>query len=148
MADAISGVTTLYYNFRSDYGVDPEGHQLTNLISDEQKQRAREVFEIYGQKLGVQFVETLTQGFTIATGDLRAVDPTNASVALDGVEYASEPRPLENELLLVMDNAERWYDGYGQSADPARAELVSSPRWRASAACWAWATRSICLPGR
>ena len=45
-----------------------------NQITETQKQRAREIFEIYSYYLGVQFVETATSGFTIGTGDLSKVD--------------------------------------------------------------------------
>ena len=80
-ADATPGITTLYYNFRDDYGVDPYGNPLHNLITESQKDRAREVFELLGNYMGVQFVETEPgmgeytgpNNLTIATGDIRSI---------------------------------------------------------------------------
>jgi len=120
VADPANGLSTLFYNFREDYGVDPDGNVLTNLITEEQKQRTREIFEIYGNRLGVQFVETETQGYTIATGDMRAAIPGIATGGGDGLVSAQHVGVLDNDLLLVMDNAENWYDGFGRADDPAQ----------------------------
>ncbi|WP_298858857.1 Calx-beta domain-containing protein [uncultured Gimesia sp.] len=65
-------ITVAYYNFRDDYGNDVQGNPLNNAITEEQKQRAREVFEIYAYYLGIEFIESANQGLTIVTGDLRA----------------------------------------------------------------------------
>jgi hypothetical protein len=114
-ADAQNGISTIFYNFRDDYGVDPSGTVLHNLITPAQKQRAREIFELYAQTLGVQFVETATQGLTIATGDLRAVDPT-AATGPGGVAGIADPVAG----LAVMDAAENWYDLFGPSDDAVK----------------------------
>ena len=68
-------ITTYYYNFQRNYGFTPQGAPLSNLITENQKQRTREIFELYAKNMGVQFVETANQGFTIVTGDLRAINP-------------------------------------------------------------------------
>jgi len=120
VTDPVNGLSTLFYNFREDYGVDPDGNALTNLITEQQKQRAREIFEIFGGTLGVQFVETETQGFTIATGDMRAANPGVATGGGDGIVFAALVGPLDNDLLIVMDNAENWYNGFGRPDDPAQ----------------------------
>ncbi len=87
-ADSIDGLTTVYYDFRIDYGVDPVGSALTNQISTaQQQQRVREIFDIYSHYLGVQFVETTPgigvasprRSITIATGLLSAVNPSLVS---------------------------------------------------------------------
>ncbi len=70
------GITTAFYNFRDFYGVDPEGNALKNQITETQKQRTREVFELYGEYLGIDFIESADLGMTIVTGDMRAIDPT------------------------------------------------------------------------
>ena len=70
------GITTIEYNFQDHYGDDPAGHPLQNLISEKQKERAREIMELFGYYLGIQVVETADSGMTIATGDLRALDVT------------------------------------------------------------------------
>ena len=46
-----------------------------NQISETQKDRAREIFELYSYYLGVQFVETASSGIRVATGDLRTLMP-------------------------------------------------------------------------
>ncbi|MCU0870776.1 MAG: pre-peptidase C-terminal domain-containing protein, partial [Pirellulaceae bacterium] len=118
-ADSESGIATVLYNFRKDYGTDPAGVTLSNLISEDQKQRAREVFEIYGQRLGIQFVETASQGITVATGDLRAIDPAVAT-GRGGVTGLSGVSSLTGQPTVIMDNAENWYDLFGRSDDPLR----------------------------
>lgn len=110
-ADGQDGVTTGYYNFANVYGFDPQGNPLFNLISEEQKERTREIFDLYGRYLGIQFVETASQGLTIATGDLRAVDP-EAVTGPDGLSGIS------GLGLAVMDNAENWDDSFGRSDSP------------------------------
>lgn len=101
--DSTLGISTRQYNFQSLYGTDPQGNQLYNLITEEQKQRAREIFEIYGNYLGVKFVETASAGFTIVTGDLRALDPS-IPTGPGGVAG------LAGGSLAIMDAAEYWGD--------------------------------------
>ncbi|MBW3540073.1 MAG: hypothetical protein KY476_07380, partial [Planctomycetes bacterium] len=69
-------ITQQRYNFQETIGVDPQGNTLFNAITEEQKQRAREIFEIYADLSGIEFIETPNQGILVATGDMRAVDPT------------------------------------------------------------------------
>jgi len=103
-------ITTLYYNFQSRYGFNPQGQPLSNLITENQKQRAREAFSLYARHLGVQFVETANQGFTIVTGDPRAID--QAIITGAGGVTAFSSRALN---LAIMDNAEVWDDSYAGS---------------------------------
>jgi len=103
-------ITTYYYNFQRNYGFTPQGAPLSNLITENQKQRTREIFELYAKNMGVQFVETANQGFTIVTGDLRAINPAIITGAGGVVGYSS--RPLN---LAIMDNAETWDDSYAGS---------------------------------
>ena len=63
------------YNFKSFYGFGTQGQQLYNAISEAQKQRAREIFELYSRYTGIRFVETASDGITVVTGDMRAIDP-------------------------------------------------------------------------
>ncbi len=74
--DLTPGIRTALYNFRDFYGFDPEGNALKNQITEPQKQRTREVFELYGELLGIDFIESADLGMTIVTGDMRALDPT------------------------------------------------------------------------
>jgi len=69
---------TVTYNFQNVYGTDTQGNVLINLMTEQERERAREAFEVYGFYLGVEFVETQDQGITVVTGDLRAIDPALA----------------------------------------------------------------------
>ena len=75
--DPATGITVIRYNFQDHYGDDPQGNPLHNVITETQKQRAREIFELYSLYAGVRFVETADQGLTVATGDLRAFAPND-----------------------------------------------------------------------
>ena len=118
-ADSENGIATIFYNFRGDYGSDPAGNKLSNLITAEQKTRAREAFELWGQAIGVQFVETVSQGIVVATGDLRALDP--GVITGRGVPLAlSGLNPVTGQPTVILDNAENWYVAFGASDDPLR----------------------------
>ncbi|MGI9446033.1 MAG: hypothetical protein ACR2NI_00060, partial [Pirellulales bacterium] len=101
-------IPTRFYNFRSVYGTDPQGQPLANQITDVQKQRTREIFEIFSQYLGIQFVESAdlatpaNDTITIATGDLRAFDVTipTTPAGLAGQTSAGN--------VAIMDSTENW----------------------------------------
>lgn len=99
-------ITQAFYNFADFYGTDPEGNPLFNLITENQKQRAREIFEIYSDLLGIEFTETASSGIQVVTGDLRAVDP-NLPEGPGGVAGVSSGG-LGG--IVVMDSAENWGD--------------------------------------
>ncbi len=107
-ADAQDGTTQIDYNFQDAYGFDPAGNILINTITAAQKQRAREVFEYYSTYLGLDFRETSNRGFTIATGDLRALDPL-VPTGPGGVTG------IAGGGVAVMDQAEVWNDAPGSS---------------------------------
>ncbi|MCY2966314.1 MAG: hypothetical protein NT069_22220, partial [Planctomycetota bacterium] len=94
-----TGIPKYFYNFQSIYGTDPQGNTLLNGITDAQKQRAREVLEIYSRYLGIEFVETASQGLTIVTGDPRAADPTIPVGAVGGIAGGG---------LAIMNGAIDW----------------------------------------
>jgi large repetitive protein len=75
--DNTDGITTVYYNFKQQIGVINGGiggsQPAFNLISENQKARAREIFDLLSRYAGVQFVESESQGLIVATGDMRAV---------------------------------------------------------------------------
>ncbi len=107
-ADNAIGVVP--YNFRSDYGLDPQGNPLFNAITETQKQRAREIFELYSRYTGVRFVETANSGITVVTGDMRAIDP-NVNTAPSGL---TGPVLSTGNVTAIMDSTENWGDaGYG-----------------------------------
>ncbi|MCU0872345.1 MAG: S8 family serine peptidase, partial [Pirellulaceae bacterium] len=100
---APGAITIRAYNFQNVIGEFPagSGNLLYNLITEEEKQLARECFEILGSRLGIQFVETPNLGTTIAKGDLRAADPTIAN-GPGGVAGLGSPQ------LVVIDAQEGW----------------------------------------
>jgi hypothetical protein len=118
LADNVDGISTIFYNFRSDYGVDPLGNTLANLITAEQQDLARRVFEMYSSFLGVQFVETETSGLTVATGDMRAIVPTITTGPSDAVTGTS------GFGVAVMDASERWDNSFVGITDS-----VANPSW-------------------
>lgn len=82
----VTGIRQVRYYFGSIYGTDSFGNNLTNQITDGQKQLARQIFEIYSSQLGIQFVEITTDpgvgssnDLQVVTGSIAAV--TNATVA-------------------------------------------------------------------
>ncbi|MFO0882801.1 MAG: dockerin type I domain-containing protein [Pirellulales bacterium] len=97
--DTAGGSSVFFYNFRSDYGFDPNGNPLQNAITETQKQRAREIFELYSRYLGVQFVESDGSGLIIATGDLRAIDPNAPINGASG---------MAGGVLAVMNGNQNW----------------------------------------
>ncbi len=122
--DTNSGIDIFPYNFAKLYGEDPNGNPLDNAITTAQKQRTREILDLYGQHLGVQFVETKDSGLQIVTGDLRAIQETADTGAGKGTPYSlyrvNERDPSRG--ILVLEANEGWYDGYGLSPD-------SRPSW-------------------
>ncbi|MFT5524644.1 MAG: hypothetical protein ACI9HK_002606, partial [Pirellulaceae bacterium] len=111
LADNIDGISTIFYNFRSDYGVDPLGNTLTNLITAEQQDLARRSFEIYSNYLGVQFVETASSGLIIATGDMRALGSLIPTGPGDGLTAFS------GFGVSIMDASERWDNSFLGATD-------------------------------
>ena len=96
-ADTTPGISTFFYNFQDEYGFDPQGGILRNAITSAQKTRAREVFDFYSASIGVQFIESATLGFTIVTGDMRALDPS----ALPGDGGRTSISDSETGLLIL-----------------------------------------------
>jgi VCBS repeat-containing protein len=124
--DALDGeISVERYNFRNIYGYDPFGNPLQNAITEAQKQRTREIFALFSQYTGIQFIETTGSeisdtDITIATGDLRALNVLMSNgagypYALNGT-YGSSSTPTigtEGRRTVILDNAEQWYDGFG-----------------------------------
>ncbi|MGB8854157.1 MAG: fibronectin type III domain-containing protein [Pirellulales bacterium] len=99
-------ISVISYNFNLELGKDAQGNTIPNQITEEQKKRAREIFEIYSRYTGVRFVETVSAGITVATGDMRVIDPT----------VPTSPAGLAGGGMAVMDSTENWgvseYGGY------------------------------------
>ncbi|MBU6236831.1 MAG: hypothetical protein KGQ51_03315 [Planctomycetes bacterium] len=71
------GIETITYNFASMLGTANQSVQL-NAITETQKVMVRQVISLYERYLGARFVESDNQGFTIAVGDMQAIDPATA----------------------------------------------------------------------
>ena len=102
-------IPVMYYNFQDLYGTDPQGNPLHNVITENQKQRAREIFDAFSRASGVRFVESLTGGITVVTGDVRAVSPSVPVTAVAGISGG----------MAVMNSSIDWgesvFGGYWQS---------------------------------
>ena len=94
----------IYYNFDQNLG-----GGFYNQITESQKQRAREIFELYGNYLGIDFIEdtalTGGRGLIVGTGDLQALSPLIPS-GPGGVAG------LAGGGVAVMDMAESWNNEY------------------------------------
>ncbi len=71
-----NSLRTVTYHFPDQYGTNPQGLPLFNEITPNQKQRAREIFELYSTLYGFEVRETTGSGIPIITGDIRAFEPT------------------------------------------------------------------------
>ena len=116
------------YNFQDVIGTDLLGNTLHNAINDAQKQRAREIFGIYGYYLGIQFVETPSSGHLIATGDLIANGGTIAS-SPGGVAGLGGPGKV---VMDIQDFTNPTDDRFGRAGS----------EWHStrSDTLWVWAT--------
>ncbi len=105
-ADTTPGIQTLYYNFALDrpYGTNDNNQSFTTVANAEQLQRFREVFDIYGQMFGVDFVETVDRGITVVVGDMSPNGRTSGPGGVAGVANAS---------LAILDSAETWDNSFG-----------------------------------
>jgi hypothetical protein len=103
-ADLLSAgaATAMPYNFKTNYGFDPQGNPLFNAITENQKQRAREIFDLYSLYTGIRFVETATSGLTVVTGDIRAVNPKLP--VPNGPAGIADP----TRLMAVMNGSLDW----------------------------------------
>ncbi|MAR10467.1 MAG: hypothetical protein CL681_10895 [Blastopirellula sp.] len=126
--DSEDGISTIFYNFREIYGV-VGGQPVKNVITENQKQRTREVFELYSEYLGAEFIESDSDGFTIVTGDMRVVDSSlvpepGGTLGVAGVSFLPDGTPIP---IAVMDAAEtpNWDDEFGQADGQAEPGKVS-----------------------
>ncbi|MEM9826472.1 MAG: peptidase, partial [Planctomycetota bacterium] len=116
-ADSEDGIAIRRYDFSATYlGDDPNSPQQDNertyfnTISDQQKQRVREAFELFSQYLGISFIEVEdsrgdTADFTIAVGDLYGADIDAVSGDGGQVVVTGNRRGLEDgeTNLVVLD---------------------------------------------
>ncbi|MDM4016262.1 GEVED domain-containing protein [Roseiconus lacunae] len=115
-ADSVDGISVIEYDFVASWlGDNPnepgiaEDYRYVNIISEQQKQRVREVMTLYSEYLGVTFVEVSDRdpadiaGFSIAVGDLYGGDERGAS-SEGGLAVVTRDRDGNGvEDLVVMD---------------------------------------------
>jgi VCBS repeat-containing protein len=105
-----NGIEVVRYYFGDDYGTDSFGNILSNQITDGQRQRVREIFDLYSSRLGIEFVE-ITSGsindLQVVVGSIPAV--TNADV--DGVFGLT--KRLDHVVALVDATQFSGDDAYG-----------------------------------
>ena len=70
--DSDNQVIEIPYTFlrNQPYGVNSQGHPVYNEMDADQEQRFREILEVYGEVMGVDFVETESDGLKLLVGDL------------------------------------------------------------------------------
>lgn len=106
--DSDPQITTYSYNFslNQSYGDDSAGRPLTTSITPEQMDRVREVFEFYSRLLGIDFVETQSDGFAVVVGDMFPNGEKSGPGGVAGVAGGQ---------LAIMDGAEDWDNSFGGS---------------------------------
>lgn len=82
---APSGIGTITYSFPNAYGFDPQGNVLFNAITDNQRQRTREIFELFARYTGMEVMEVTAGGIGVVTGDIRAIAPQLDPSAVGGI---------------------------------------------------------------
>ncbi|MFK7738454.1 MAG: tandem-95 repeat protein [Pirellulaceae bacterium] len=122
-ADSVAGITTIYYNFQTIYGSDTSGNPLVNAITAKQQDRAREVMQIWADQVGVQFIETPSQGITIATGSFGALQGSSPDIVIENsISTGVRIDPAFESSLLILESERQWGDNYGE--DWFRASLT------------------------
>ena len=84
-----------------NYNFQPVVNGFINVMTEAQKQTAREILELYSYYLGMETVETDNAGTSIMVGDLKAADP-NATSGPGGVAGLGGPG------LVVVDSEENY----------------------------------------
>lgn len=110
--DTTSGPTVVKYNFKTVLGFQNPTSPYLNEITELEKTRTREIFEIFSRVAGIQFIETANEGITVATGDL-TVGRGDILTGAGGVkgEYF---RLADGSQLVIMDKGEPdWDDSFG-----------------------------------
>ncbi len=81
VGDSDNAITVIPYTFlkEASYGDDVTGTPLFNVMNDAQEQRFKEVLELYGALLGIDFLETESSGLRLIVGDLFTADPSRVS---------------------------------------------------------------------
>ncbi|MDF1840830.1 MAG: dockerin type I domain-containing protein [Rubripirellula sp.] len=120
--DQEDGISTIFYDFKASWRGDDPNRGLSfqpdldqtyfNLITDEQKQRAREVLSLYSEYLGVQFVET--DGVPLDDAGQPLTENRFISIAV-GEIYGAGTLPIENSAVGGVTVVTRPLDDFGNT---------------------------------
>ncbi|MEM7475538.1 MAG: GEVED domain-containing protein [Planctomycetota bacterium] len=111
-ADADQEIQQAFYNFALDRPFATQGGlDFFTAITPDQIQRVREIYEFYGQVLGIDFIESESLGMTVVVGDLAGVDPTEQSAP--GGTLGLAGGGLTG--TAIMDGAENWDNTLGRN---------------------------------
>jgi hypothetical protein len=105
------GIKVYSYNFASALGNSNRSVQL-NAITETQKTMVRQVMSLYERYLGVRFTESDNLGFTIAVGDMQAVNPLTSLTTVEsnrpgGLTYAAGPllsNPAQSAVIVDIQD--------------------------------------------
>ena len=97
---APGAIGTIYYSFPATFG------PYVNVMTDAQKERAREIFEIYAWYTGMEVAEVQSGGIAVVTGDPRFLAPQLPPSS--GVSIA-------NSSIAIMNSSINWNDDFGGS---------------------------------
>ncbi len=119
----VDGITTVYYDFPDSWLGDDPNFGLTsapdrlqryfNLITEQQKQRIREVVSLYSEYLGVQFVET-----NGVPAEAAMANATYVAIAV-GELYGAGYNTFENSEVGGVTVATRPLDASGNTFLPS-----------------------------
>ncbi len=101
------GIAVISYNFSQQLGTANQSVQL-NTITDQQKYMVRQVMSLYERYLGVRFTESDNLGFTIAVGDMQAINSATSLTTVEanrpgGLTYAAGPlltNPVQSAVII------------------------------------------------
>ncbi|XZE21483.1 tandem-95 repeat protein [Pirellulaceae bacterium SH449] len=98
-------ISTVLYNFalNRSYGNDSAGRPLFTTITPEQILRVREIFDLYSRQMGIDFIESESDGLTIVVGDL---------FPLTGVSGGGVAG-IAGGGLAIMDSGQNWDNSFG-----------------------------------
>lgn len=105
-------ITVIEYTFLRDtpYAFNSSGSPLFNQINADQEERFLEVLDIYSSVLGIDFIETETDGLTLIVGDLSTASPLVAS-APGGVAGLGGPGGVTMDALDFGDAEDNQFGG-------------------------------------
>lgn len=107
--DVYDGPSIIYYNFQYILGsvLDSKGNPTAakyyNNITETQKNLARQALDMYSRYLGIQFIETADQGFTIAMGDMAWLGPGRDAEGVDTHRYVFDDGTWRYKLIGEYD---------------------------------------------